>query len=277
MSSNRGALLPCFVFLSCFDRLDLRESTLSPLARPLRIALSAPADPSTRAVLTDVRSRWPERSVEVSSDEAPDLLLVDVSHPDAVNPDLAANLLQMQPGMRLLIVGGPWCESFVRNRRWPTPALWTTQGELSERLLAELSAWSSEKAPLPPTADIAELFLEMGGPVANLTGRTIRLDSPDREWAAAVRDSLTATGATCLEAPPSDADAVGAVLYDLDPIAIRGGDRLKAYTQWPVLLITDSPWNPPLELALRRSRIIPKSLGADAYCRELAAWLAGDC
>lgn len=182
---------------------------------------------------------------ETGGGEAIDLVVWSVDHPDRYQDRELERLINGFPGAPILILGGAWCRSVLRNRHLPVVAVWTTPAEFPARLAAELDSLLDGAAPLPLTADRAETFAFLCRPEPPETGPPLRVgvvgfDAPLTDLCT---DVLSDCGmeARAVRSALEHAGADGMIVC-ADPLPASGVPVVAPPRDLPVLYISHTPW-----------------------------------
>lgn len=164
-----------------------------------------------------------------------DVVVWQLEHPDIVACSAWLKLVAHCPITRHIVAVDWWCDSLLRNRpEWPVAVI-VRPDALNARLDREWAALADEReiSLLPFTADRNERFLfdqERLDPALARLDRWIHVDSPDRELAESLRDSLRECG---YRTAASDEKTPAMVVYDLDPWPTRRARLVDLLAQWP--------------------------------------------
>lgn len=243
----------------------------SPRRRLVRVEVLGGMSPGIRAALDHVAER-----IELADEHAtapPDLVLVRIAHPDDPQLGDLAVIVSRRPGARLLVIGGEWCASALRTRRFDCGGLWTDEARLPIRLRLEIAALSGGPAAdlLPATADRTEVFEAESSDLIPLPPCRVAVDSPDAVFLELCRDELTSRGATVIVGDGKSGAAVDTLVVDVDPLGDRHPCLQEPAPRCPLLILTTTHWalrDIPLSFP---HRVVAKLAGGGEWARALSA------
>lgn len=204
--------------------------------------------------------------------EAIDLVVWSVEHPDRYQERELERLVGVFPGAPILIVGGAWCESVIRNRHLPVVAVWASAAEFPARLAAELDSLLEGAAPLPLTADRAEAFAFLCRPERLAAGPTLRVGVVGFD--APLTDLCVEVLSDCgLEARPAHSvqESAGAdiLVVHADPLSASGVPVVAPSRDVPVLYVSHTPWAACLPAGFPHVRIVSMETPIPEWAGEL--------
>jgi len=165
-----------------------------------------------------------------AADSAPDIVVVLQRHPDEFSAAQIDQLLRTFPLARLVVCGGPWCDSVGRTRDdWP-PACRVRADEVLQRVHQEIEIVRGRERPLPLTANrdecwAADVSPAVGNPHSEIC---VAIESPDPDLRGWLTDAVLAAGMVCGLADRKPADLF---LWDIDPSSEATLQRLAACRQ----------------------------------------------
>lgn len=204
--------------------------------------------------------------------EAIDLVVWSVDHPDRYQERELERLVGSFPGAPILILGGAWCGSVIRNRHLPVVAVWATVAEFPARLAAELDSLLEGAAPLPLTADRAEVFAFLCRLEAPAAGPPLRVgvvgfDAPLTDLCVEV---LSGCGLEARPAPSAQESAAADVLVvQVDPLPASGVPVFAPPRDVPVLYVSHTPWAVRLQAGLPHVRVLSMEAPISEWASEL--------
>lgn len=245
----------------------------------IRIHLLGRLPEALRLAFQNELERQPNVRAIVSQDEVevlPDLVIVHVAHPDEMPSARLELLIRRWPGSRFLLLGGPWCEGVIRNRRIDVVVPWTTTDGFPSRLRMELDALSGRYEPLAITADRVEQFEREAKPspassAAALRVQVFSVDEDFRKWCG---DALACGGFQVIDARlVPDGRSADVVLVDCDPLPSSGIPNAATEPELPVLFVSGTPWAVAVALPPDRYRVASR-FATPAIWNELLRELA---
>lgn len=194
--------------------------------------------------------------------EPPELILVFQDWPEQYTREEADRLLSDFPTTRILCVYGAFCEADGRTRSiWPH-AVRVPQWGLRNRLRREIPS-DSVASRLPLTASRRERFLfehQPGQAVPVISGRAVRIVTPDRALAGALR--------ALLDLPQQSLTPPNVILFDVDPWCTETRQGLEGLArhdpQARVIALAGFPSHTPVDeiTAAGAVAVLPKMLTA---------------
>ena len=204
--------------------------------------------------------------------EAIDLVVWSVDHPDRYQDRELERLINGFPGAPILILGGAWCRSVLRNRHLPVVAVWTTPAEFPTRLAAELDSLLQGAAPLPLTADRAEAFAFLCRPEPPETGPPLRagvvgFDAPLTDLCI---DVLRSCGVEARRARSTQESAGADVMVVCaDPLPASGVLVVAPPQDLPVLYLSHTPWAVRIPAGFPQVRLLAVEAPISEWASEL--------
>lgn len=204
--------------------------------------------------------------------EAIDLVVWSVDHPDRYRERELERLVSSFPGAPILIVGGAWCQSVIRNRHLPVVAVWANAAEFPARLAAELDSLLEGAAPLPLTADRAEAFAFLCRSEPSAAGTSLRaaLLGFDGPFTDVCLDVFSRFGIEArLARSVQECAGVDVLVACADPLPAGGDLVVSPPRDLPVLYVSHTPWAVRLPAGFPHVGLVAMEAPIPEWAREL--------